>query len=104
MFGFKIRKFENVSCWNYISKKETDFCRSYNRDKAFCTIGGFEVTLDLVPDKFFSLEVPLIALVLECILVLSGFSFFMERSVKCLIIENITVVEMRSNKSFIDSC
>ena len=35
-----------------LSKKKTDFCRSYKRDKAFCTIGGFEVTLNLIPDKF----------------------------------------------------
>ena len=43
-----------VSCGNYIiSNKETDFCRSYKRDKAFCTIGGFEVTSNLIADTFF---------------------------------------------------
>ena len=37
---------------HYISKKETDFCGSYKRDKAFCIIGGFEVALNLIPVKF----------------------------------------------------
>ena len=57
MFGFKIRNFIQiykyngksiirVGCGNYMSKKETDFCRSYKRDKAFCTISGFKVTLN----------------------------------------------------------
>ena len=36
----------------YISKNETDFCKFYKRDKAFCTIGRFEVTLNLIHDKF----------------------------------------------------
>ena len=35
-----------------VSKKETNFCRSYQRDKAFCTIRVFEVTLNLTSDKF----------------------------------------------------
>ena len=57
MFGFKMRNFIQiykyngksiirVGCGNYMSKKETDFCRSYKRDKAFCTISGFKVTLN----------------------------------------------------------
>ena len=35
----------------HITKKETGFCRSYERDKAFCIIGGFEMALNLTPDK-----------------------------------------------------
>ena len=37
----------------YKSKKEADFCRSYKREKVFCVIGGFEVILNLIPDKFY---------------------------------------------------
>ena len=30
--------------------KETDFSRTYKRDKAFCTIGRFEVTVNFIPE------------------------------------------------------
>ena len=86
-----------------MSKKETDFCRSYKRYKAFCIIGRFEVTLNLIPDKFSLYRCPLLLQLerdkhcTEWILV------FHEPRGKCLIIENFTVVEMRSKKSFIDS-
>ena len=35
-----------------MSKKETGFCRLHKRDKAFCTISGFEVTPNLIHDRF----------------------------------------------------
>ena len=46
-----------VSCENYIILGDY-FCISYKGGKAFCTIGGFEVTLNLISDRFFFLEVP----------------------------------------------
>ena len=49
-----------VTCGNYINKKETDFCRSCKRGKVFYTIGEFEVSLNLIPDKFSLWRCPLL--------------------------------------------
>ena len=62
MFGFEIRNLiqiseskMHVSCVNYIVlvRRRLIFVDLKKRDKAFCTIGRFEVTLNLIPDKAF---------------------------------------------------